>query len=447
MIKTPIKLLRYNTGNDKKAFVKFKNNFDAVIFNATIVAYSGSSIADLVSVHKSQYIIDPQTYIFQHSISAIQNKEKTGIKKSVQKYLDELPDGLCNILKSNNLISFEDIENMLDDLVGSIYNFQKNYVNKFLSDKEYDKYLKFAGISGPSPKFIISPYFMLKKDYCDSDICAWMKLNKESFIKTKSISIDDEVATQIVIEKELLLSKCFFDEIHKMFKDLSGTYTFLWIDDFDSFEAGTDYQDGYLKLLKLFSELNVYPIMAYGGYDSIFMCHKNIKYRLYGVAQSVGYGEKRQITPVGGGLPVNKYYFLPLHRRLKFGDAAQILQNNGYFDSNISNKQHSLDYYKDICNCKQCKEVIIDDIDNFDIYNESIPFSMKGKNGLVSRNRPTTYASYISAIHFLHSKVTEWNIIQNCDKTELRKQIIDAYKKYLPSQSALIITWCNKYVN
>lgn len=88
MIKTPIKLLRYNTGNDKKAFVKFKNNFDAVIFNATIVAYSGSSIADLVSVHKSQYIIDPQTYIFQHSISAIQNKEKTGIKKSVQKYLD-----------------------------------------------------------------------------------------------------------------------------------------------------------------------------------------------------------------------------------------------------------------------------------------------------------------------------------------------------------------------
>ena len=44
-----LKLLRYNTGNDKKAFVEFKDEFDAVIFNASIVAYSGASIADIVS--------------------------------------------------------------------------------------------------------------------------------------------------------------------------------------------------------------------------------------------------------------------------------------------------------------------------------------------------------------------------------------------------------------
>lgn len=447
MIKTPIKLLRYNTGNDKKVFVKFKNNFDAVIFNATIVAHSGSSIADLISVHKNQYIIDPQTYIFQHSASEIQNKAKTGIKKSVQKYLDELPATLCNILKANKTASYYDIKNVLDDLVNSVYDFQKNYVNRFLSDKEYDKYLKFAGISGPSPKFIISPYFMLKKGYSNSDIHKWMNINKESFDKTKSIAVEDNVAAQIVIEKDLLLNQCFFDETKEMFKDIPRTYTFLWIDDFDSFEESPDYQNGYLKLLKLFYELDIYPIMAYGGYDSIFMCNKNIKYRLYGVAQSVGYGEKRHITPVGGGLPVNKYYFLPLHRRLKFGDAAQILRKNGYFDPDISNKLHAIDYYNDICHCKQCKQVIIDDIDNFDIYNESVAFSIKGKNGLVNRNRPTTYASYISAIHFLHCKVNEWQKIQNTDKIVLRKQIIDAYNKYCPSQSAAITLWCDKYVN
>lgn len=447
MIKTPIKLLRYNTGNDKKAFVKFKNSFDAVIFNATIVAYSGSSIADLVSIHKRQYIIDPQTYIFQHSTNIIQNKEKTGIKKSVQKYLDELPVRLCNILKANKILSFDDVESILDDLVHAVYDFQKNYVKKFLCKKEYDKYLEFAEINFPSPKFVISPYFMLKKEYNDSEIHAWMELNKKSFVETKSVSVDDDVATQIVIDKELLLKNCFFDEIYNMFKDLSGTYTFLWIDDFDSFEVSPDYQDGYLKLLKLFSELSVYPIMAYGGYDSILLCNKDIKYGLYGVAQSVGYGEKRQITPVGGGLPVNKYYFLPLHRRLKFGDAAQILYKNGYFDPSVSNKQHALDYYKNICGCKQCRKVIANDIDNFDVYNESVPFSIKGKNGLVNRNRPTTYAGYISAIHFLHSKVNEWNAIQSVDKIELRNQIIDAYNKYMPSQCAAITLWCDKYVD
>src|SRR5699024_2604124 len=59
---------------DKKAFIKFKNDFDAVIFNATIVAYSGAAVADLVSVHKNQYIIDPQTHILQHSVHAIMSK-------------------------------------------------------------------------------------------------------------------------------------------------------------------------------------------------------------------------------------------------------------------------------------------------------------------------------------------------------------------------------------
>ena len=88
IVDKPLKLLRYNTGNDKKAFVESKKYFDAVIFNATIVAYSGPSVADLVSVHKNQYIIDPQTHIFQHDISAILSKDKKEIKKSVAKYLD-----------------------------------------------------------------------------------------------------------------------------------------------------------------------------------------------------------------------------------------------------------------------------------------------------------------------------------------------------------------------
>ena len=65
-----LKILRYNTGTDKKAFVQFKDFFDAAIFNATIVAYSGASVADLISMHSRRYIIDPQTHIFQQELSA-----------------------------------------------------------------------------------------------------------------------------------------------------------------------------------------------------------------------------------------------------------------------------------------------------------------------------------------------------------------------------------------
>ena len=37
-----IKLLRYNTGNDKKVFLQFKDDFDAVIFNASLVVCSST---------------------------------------------------------------------------------------------------------------------------------------------------------------------------------------------------------------------------------------------------------------------------------------------------------------------------------------------------------------------------------------------------------------------
>ncbi len=92
-----LKLLRYNTGTDKQVLIQFKNEFSAVIFNATIVAYSRSAVADLVSVHKNLYIIDPQTHIYQQSIDDVKTQSKSGeyvIKKSVSQYLDELPPEL-----------------------------------------------------------------------------------------------------------------------------------------------------------------------------------------------------------------------------------------------------------------------------------------------------------------------------------------------------------------
>ena len=86
-----MKLLRYNTGTDKQVLIQFKNDFSAVIFNATIVAYSRSAVADLVSVHKNQYIIDPQTHIYQQGISDVetQNKSKeSALAKSKRKGTD-----------------------------------------------------------------------------------------------------------------------------------------------------------------------------------------------------------------------------------------------------------------------------------------------------------------------------------------------------------------------
>ena len=135
----PIKMLRYNTGTDKKAFVQFKKNFDAAIFNATIVAYSGASVADLISMHAHKYIIDPQTHIFQQDIAAITSDAKNPqkpIKKSVQKYLEQLPNALTKItVEEKRPLTPTEIEAHINELVDAVYNFETKFVFQYIQKK------------------------------------------------------------------------------------------------------------------------------------------------------------------------------------------------------------------------------------------------------------------------------------------------------------------------
>lgn len=443
----PIKLLRYNTGSDKKAFILFKNNFDAVIFNATIVAHSGSAIADLVSVHKNQYIIDPQTHIFQHDISAISSKSNSGsIKKSVSTYLGNFPDAIRDIvLKEKQPLSFYNLSDKIEALTEAVYVFQTSYVNSFINDKEYNKYLEFLNI-GPTPKMVIAPYFMLKKEYSEQEITKWLELNNKCL--TSFIAFNKgrhTIAAQLVIDKSILLKDYFIDAIVKYYNVSGYNHIFLWVSDFSSFNSNAEERNSFYKLLCAFNTLQKKPIMAYGGYDSIFLCNKGISNRLYGVAQSVGYGEAREITPVGGGFPTNKYYFKPIHQRLKFSDAADILTQHGYFNRERTQLEYAEMYYKNICNCKKCRELIGNNIDNFNNYSESVAFEIKSKQGIIKRYRPTTQANLISAIHFLYSKVDEWDQIHNSSLYKLVKNLLFGVKKYAPERYNDIREWCKIY--
>jgi hypothetical protein len=161
---------------------------------------------------------------------------------------------------------------------------------------------------------------------------------------------------------------------------------------------------------------------------------------MYGVAQSVGYGEARPITPVGGGLPVNKYYFPPLHARLSLSEVISILSSKGYFSKDKA--VASEEFYQYICSCKQCRDIIGRNIDNFRKYNESSDYTMR--NG-IKRNRPTTDASLIAAMHFMFSKVDEWNDVESKSFDVLKNDLIKGYSEYYPALSNHMQDWCSIY--
>ncbi len=450
MSDSPLKILRYNTGNDKKVFINFKNNFDAVIFNATIVAHSGSAIADLVSIHKNQFIIDPQTHIFQHEISALKNlkSKDSKLKISIKKYLDELPSELSNItINESRQLTVADVIPNIEILSSRVLEFQIEYVNNFIKEKEYDQYLDYVGIK-PTPKLIIAPYFMLKKEYSDEQNKEWLDVNRnclESFINLNKNRY--QIAAQLVIDQEILENGSLLNEIIRTYNVNGFEYIFIWIDNFSSFYTEEASNLGFKHLLQEFNRIKKKIIMAYGGYDAILLCNSELENKIYGVAQSIGYGESRSITPVGSGLPINKYYFLPTHKRMKFDEVATILTRFGYFNELISNEERLAEYLNKICDCEQCKQIIKTDINNFNLYNDSIPFTINGPYGIVSRNRPTTDATFIAAMHFMYCKVKEWRDIKKKSLEMLIKELIDNNNLYSnESEKKCIKKWVAHYV-
>lgn len=439
-----MKLLRYNTGTDKQVLIQFKNDFSAVIFNATIVAYSRSAVADLVSVHKNQYIIDPQTHIYQQSVRDVetQNKSgKVGIKKSVEKYLDELPAELKKeFMIRGGVLPSSVISSHIDSLVDSVYSFETTYVNQYVKSKEYDKYLEFVQI-GPKAATVIAPYFMVKSSYTEAEIDGWLSLNAE--IAKKFIQKNNNnypVGIQIVLDKQVLVKEGLVKKICAAYQGVNAEFAFIWIDEFDLFETTDIHRIAFKELLIGLTALKMKPIMAYGGYDAILLCHKDIPYRMYGVAQSVGYGENRAVTPVGGGLPVNKYYFYPLHDRLKMSDASGILRSKGFF---TMDQQKACElFYSTICDCKQCRAIIKNNINNFNRYNDATDYTMK--NG-IKRNRPTTEATLIAARHFMYSKVKEWESLDGIGFDNLKKELINNYTYYASGRLQSISDWCEIY--
>nr|MBQ4457049.1 hypothetical protein [Clostridia bacterium] len=439
-----LKLLRYNTGTDKKVLIKFKDKFSAVIFNATIVAYSKSAVADLVAVHKNQYIIDPQTHIYQQDIKNVQSVDKNGniaVKKSVDKYLSELPLVLkTHFYQKGGNLSAKDINDAVDELVDKVYFFDSHYVDSYIKTKEYDKYLKFAKI-GPSPAVVIAPYFMLKSTFSENEINEWLELNSlcaQRFIEKNADKYKSGI--QIVMDKGVLSNSVIINKIKKCYEHISADYAFIWIDEFSLFDATPLQQKQFRLLLEALTEIGIKPVMAYGGYDAILLCNKDLPYRMYGVAQSVGYGEARAVTPVGGGLPVNKYYFYPLHLRMNLSEVTSILMRQGFFS--MDPKEASDRFYNEICSCEQCKATIGQNIHMFDRFNESSDYLMR--NG-IRRNRPTNDASIIAAMHFLYSKTREWAAVEEKSFDVLTKELKDGYNKYLPAQVDKIASWYSTY--
>jgi len=399
--------IRYGTNAEKKFIQDFLEHFNGIVFNANMVSMYAGSIASFLYKSRKEYFIDPLTHAFAHSLGFLRN-EKGEIKKSLKKLAEHYKIDHI-ILEENRPLKAKDFqdETFLKTFFDSVINFQKNIIHDNLED-EWKELVEFLGFKN-EPSYIIVPYF-----YMDiNNYKTWKEINIK-FIELAQ----GKYYSQIVISKELLKEKDFINEITYELNKTKGV--FYWIDNFDETKAT---KEELKNLLYFVEKIKVKKINLYGGYFSQLLKFKGLN----GVVHGLEYGESREVVPVGGGIPVAKYYLPAIKKRLNAVDIIEILYAK---QINTENK-----FYETICYCKKCKEIKGENIE--EIINEFLNtfaltkvFKYKKNEKEYYREYPIPESKINSLYHYLYVKNLEFEKIKNKTKKELLEELEKNYQEF-----------------
>jgi hypothetical protein len=157
------------------------------------------------------------------------------------------------------------------------------------------------------------------------------------------------------------------------------------------------------------------PIIAlHGSYYSIALSGE--KGLLAGVGHGIEYGESRPVVPVGGGVPLAKFYFPKFHKRIDYSpDAQDILIEKGW---HLNPRM----YFAHVCSCDMCRKIIQEDVEKgFEEYGET---KKSEKN---NRPYPTPDAMDKSRRHYLNTKINEYHRCMSLSISEIISELQNSH--------------------
>lgn len=436
-----IHIIRYGTNAEQKYFGKdFDDVYDCIVINANMVAFSPKALSVFVSKKTvdKEFFIDPITHAFQHNQSYISDEKTQRIKRSISNLILEYSKGnkLQSIITAPGdkqkelyakrpLVPSDFDEDLIHSFTENVISYQKNIATKKTGG--VSKYIKFAKGIDPSqdikmyltPKFIVAPYF-----YIDTSKRSQEWLDQNILLSRKAWELKEgaQLFIQIVISKSLVVDAAVrgypgskLEEIVRGYKSIDTNGYLLWIDNFSEHDQISKVLQVYISMLHDLKTKGVPIYSLYGSYLSSLLAHPEINL-LDGVSHGLEYGEKREVVPVGGGLPMPKYYFLKLHKRINFSDMLSVIKRMG-----INTKE---DFHNKICNCKVCVENISENVlESFMQFGESKPSTFKRNKYFVTMNFATTKAKELSLKHYLENKHKEICDINTKTKDALIKNL------------------------
>ncbi len=353
-------LIRYGIAADQKYLLgEFLDTYDQLVINASMVAHQPAALAMFITQRSKNkhYFIDPQTHAFQQEIGNLQSTSTNSygeIKKSIRTLIERYGSPIKKqILVNKQSIFPEDFseDKTRRGFCRRVINYQCEAISSHAQESDAAPYYEFLEEEGVSdfglfaPSVVIAPYFYMDSLTLDD----WLDVNIDC--ASDSVGIVNKkgytLCIQIVISKDVLFDKSQVKQLVKAYSKIKASAFLIWIDAFDEADVSESLLGSYINFIKGIKRSGVPVISLYGGYFSVLLMHQGL---LDGVTHSLEYGEQRSVTPVGGGIPVAKYYLPCLHKRLQFRDALRAIRALG-----VVNKKA---FFKNICGCAQCRKLI-----------------------------------------------------------------------------------------
>lgn len=400
-----------------------KGTYQGVVINANMAAYAPAGLAAflLEKTATATYIIDPLTHAFQHDPEVICNSEGEP-KSSIKSIAEAYGDPVVGLVGARPLLPkhFKGPK-VLRAFTERCVEFQLDHLRSFMKDADAAKYVDDNEIKPPYA--VVAPYFFLTETtYAD-----WLPICVDAARQTRAKVGDGggpKAFTAVVVSQGILLDDSAQEAISDRFSSAALDGYLLWVDDLDEKSASKAELAGLLKLARrLRADGKREVINLHGGYFSILAAGVLGKNALSGVTHAPEFGEFRSVVPVGGGIPIARYYIPSLHTRARYRDAFRMFRAKGSLESAAS-------FHKDICDCEQCKEVLADDAANFTRFGESSVKSVRRKHGIVRIDFPTTETKRRCLCHYLQKKRFEYKFAATASDELLLKDLDNGIEAY-----------------
>ncbi len=398
----PVHMVRYGIHREAHYFCgEFADSYDWVVFNGAMVADAASGLAAFASSKATgkPFIIDPQTHAFQHGLASVESSKTGGIKRSILKLADYLGEPVKSRLSSWRPVTPEDFSgSLVEAFVARVADFQLNTLRTQAAARGELEYYQFAGIAAPlEPESVVAPYFLMDETTVDD----WLPLNVRFVECSKQLHPGRSVTLQLVVDQGLLLSDQINNVIDLVVSSRADQVA-VWVDRLDEVQAPAFVLKKYLGLLKAIGKSKPVSVL-YGSYLPVILAKVRPGYNIAGVCHGLEYGEHRPVVPVGGGIPISKFYYPRVHARLDYFDAYKLASRH---------LGSASDYMANVCDCPVCTELIggaTRPDEGFALYGEPKSIRVETRHrGVSYRNIPTPEARDRCVRHYLHVKSREF---------------------------------------